>query len=373
MTDAALHDPANDIEILKLERTQVWERYKQLDEKDRTNRRNIAQLYILLVAFAAAPFTLTREFIGTAASRIWGFGGVWIACATWYYADRVMFGHGDSLVEKVLCIRQANRIREMSAALSPLYSRLSLLPVREIVITGYRPTGDPTHVGDEQLTNSSYFYKLVSFFHPLYLVLFSCLILFPIEFTDPRFHATRLLFLRVLVGFSGTVFLWLYTSSRVCTHILKAGYRARRIGPDRPWPLFPSEAYLHRRLPGLYRLHVWVKLAWMASAVLFGLNLVRLVYLFLSGALPLQIAIVEEVWWQPLDVWLAWLTPVALGITYALIEIRIRAVLRAARALDSASRRASPSPVQLDLLSDGTDSAGQPLPVHSAALPGGVA
>jgi FtsH-binding integral membrane protein len=324
----SLSSPLSEAELsfMTLEMTHMWDRFKQLQEKNKIITSTVLKLYAVLFVFAAAPFTL-QSFSGTGLSRVWGFGGVWLAITVWFFCDRSFRAYGSFWFEKNFCLRQIAQIRKMMVGSSVSYNRYSLFHAK----VGMKSTPDEdknrthgnTHISRSQVLYTVYFYKLVSIFQPLYLCLFISLIIFPKEMTDPNVDTSRELFLRVLLGFSIVPFVWLITSMERCFGLLKNAFRARRISTKSPWPRFPDEDKHKFHLFGqskiIYKLLI-------ASALIVSLcNLIRFIYLLLDKQ--------EDVayWWATLDWHLLAITASVFVLIALYHEMDVRHVLSNAK------------------------------------------
>jgi hypothetical protein len=268
-----------EVTYMTSEMDHMWERYAQLQKKNQVMTSTILRLYIILFAFAAAPFTL-QYFSATGISSVWGFGGVWLAITAWFYCDRAFRAYGVFWFEKIFCLRQIAQIRKMMVGESDKYNEFSLFRTRAYVKTiednEKERVHGPTHISRSQVTYTVYFYKIVSLFQPLYLLLFISLIILPKEMTDPHVGITQALFLRVLLGFSFILFIWLKTSMDRCFGLLKNAFRARRISRDCPWPRFPDDKKNELHFPGSQILS-WS--LWASAFALSIVNLIRFLYL----------------------------------------------------------------------------------------------
>jgi hypothetical protein len=342
----------NQADFLKLEAQSVWDRHKQLQEKNKTIMETVLKLYSFLLIFAAAPFT--REgVLETGFSRVWGFGGVWLALAAWIYSDRSFRAYGGHLLEQVFCIRQIAQIREMIMSSSLTYSMLSLLPPSRTKSTKL------SHISSSQILYTAYFYKVLSFFTPMYLCLFLCMILFPAVMLNPQIHVTRSIYARVSLGFSVVFFFWLGSSMKRCYGLQREAFRARRISPENFWPDFPEEDQLHpvpatkgedrwNRFIRHLRTYWWSwrKWAnWLLGGVCYVLAILDLALFVqrLIGA-PSGLAVpsvlgnagsgldvaLRAYWWRPEEFTLLWCTIIIFVIRFAFLEVDLRTVLKIA-------------------------------------------
>lgn len=318
--------------FLTLEMAHMWDRYKQLQEKNKYITNTVFRLYMVLFLFAAAPFTL-QHFTSTGISRVWGFGGVWLAFAVWFFCDRSFRAYGTHWFEKTFCLRQIDQIRKIMVGLSDRYNRHSLFPTTPE--RDRKEVREHTHISRSQVKYTVYFYKFVSLFQPFYLILFTSLILFPNEMSDPNSTITRALFFRVLLGFSFIFFAWLMLSMNRCFGILKNTFRARRISTRRPQPKFPSEEEIDLPLADFFKVSDYV-LRWLAFAVSI-INLIRFFYL-MENIQP-----TFGYWWATLDWHLLMITATIFVLMYAHDEWYVRQFLKTAkkhfRRLDEEARQ----------------------------------
>lgn len=322
----SLSSPPSETELafMTLEMTHMWDRFKQLQEKNKIITSTVLRLYAVLFLFAAAPFTL-QYFAGTGISRVWGFGGVWLAITVWFFCDRSFRAYGSFWFEKNFCLRQIAQIRKMMVGSSPRYNRFSLfrtkLDPKDTADDDRNRLHGHTHISRSQVLYTVYFYKIVSLFQPLYLCLFISLVIFPKEMTDPNVDTTRELFLRVLLGFSIFPFVWLFTSMERCFGLLKNAFRARRISTKSPWPRFPDKPDFH-----LFGQSKIVHKLLIASALIAsGCNLIRFVYLLLDRRENV------DYWWSTLDWWLVGITSSIFGFILLYHEVDVRYVLSKAK------------------------------------------
>ncbi|MCA1619526.1 MAG: hypothetical protein LC795_09505 [Acidobacteria bacterium] len=306
--------------FLSLEMSHMWDRYKQLQEKNKYITNTVFRLYMVLFIFAAAPFTLQR-FTSTGISRVWGFGGVWLALAVWFFCDRSFRAYGTHWFEKTFCLRQIDQIRKITVGLSERYNHYSLFPTAPA--RGRKEVREHTHISRSQVKFTVYFYKFVSLFQPFYLTLFASLILFPDEMSDPNSTVTRTLFLRVMLGFSFIFFAWLMLSMDRCFGILKNTFRARRISKHRPQMKFPRETDIN--LPGAGFFRTSRDLLRVFAIVVSVCNLIRFFYL-MQNVQPSF-----GYWWTTLDWHLLSATVFIFVSTYAHDEAYVRSFLKAAK------------------------------------------
>ena len=87
------------------------------DEKDTAQGRLLLRFYVLMLAFSAAPFAYEplRE---PSLLRLWAFGGLWVASTGWYYANRAMRLFGKHTCERVFCMKQIARVRQVEGILN---------------------------------------------------------------------------------------------------------------------------------------------------------------------------------------------------------------------------------------------------------------
>jgi hypothetical protein len=318
-TKGAMGQKDFDESFVRLEAEQIVDRYKTLENKNRAMSATVIRLYILLLLFAAAPFSVPL-YLQTGFLRVWGFGGMWLAIVVWMYFDRSVRSYGKHIFERIFCLRHLSCLRSLVHGNSEWYKTHSLLVTSGPDLMN-KDCGDPTHLSSSQMTATVYFYKVLSLFPPLYLVLFISLVLQPREMLDPSITTTRLLYFRFLVGFSAVMFLWLATSTMNCFGIQREAFRARRISRTSPWPLFPSVASIdesyHRTRTILFRV-----LGVLAGAVATA-NLVRIVQLLSGDGIRKG--------WQTIDIHLAISTGILFLLLIILIETDARYLLSKAK------------------------------------------
>jgi hypothetical protein len=317
--------PEQEVTFMISEKDDMWKRYMQLQEKNRVMTSTLLRLYVLLFAFAAAPFTL-QYFSATGISSVWGFGGVWLAITVWFYCDRAFRAYGIFWFEKIFCLLQIAQIRKMMVGKSERYYEFSLFRtgayVKTIEENQKERVHGPTHISRSQVTYTVYFYKIVSLFQPLYLLLFISLIILPKEMADPHVGITQALFLRVLLGFSFVFFIWLKTSMDRCFGLLKNAFRARRISRDCPWPKFPDDRTHELRSSGS---QILSGLLWTSAFALSLGNLIRFLYLLSNKQRDFNY------WWSGLDWHLVAGTFFLFGVVALYHELDVRSVMRRAK------------------------------------------
>ena len=332
--------------FLQLEAGSVWDRHKQLQDKNKTITETVLKLYSVLLVFAAFPFS--REgILETGFSRVWGFGGAWLALAAWIYCDRAFRAYGSHLFEQVFCMRQIAQLREVMMGSSMRYAELSLLA------TSKNERID--HVSSSQMLYTAYFYKLLSLFTPMYLCLFLAMIMFPHAMFDPKIHTTRAIYLRTMLGFSGVFFFWLGSSMKRCYRLQKQAFRARRISSEKPLPKFPEEENLSpgpvdknqkgwEKLRLLLR-NMWWKVRTWAKRLCWGLaylfavaNVVRFLQLYVAKPDALD----NAYWWQHTDLILVSGTFVLFAALFILLEADLRIVLKIASDKNPVRQTTSP-------------------------------
>src|SRR6267378_511875 len=319
--------PEQEASFLNLQTNLLWDRYKQLEAENDSIKRFVIKIYVFMLLFAAAPFSLAG-FLTTAFSRMWGFGGIWLALAAWFYCDRYFRAYGNNLFERVFCLKEMAQLREIVFQHSEAYNRYSLLPTQG---DGSRAENavDPGYITNSHLTYTAYFYKFLSLFMPMYLCVFLSMIIFPIAMLDAHVGTTRAMYLRVVLAFSFIFFVWLYASMRRCLGLFKDASRARRITVNRPWPqfpreedldLFPGQRYLQRGFPMVASLLGFFNLA------LFGFRYVEI------SKLGTSVSNFDlNLWWQTAEWQLLFATLIVFGLWLVFLEIDVRAILKAAQ------------------------------------------
>lgn len=310
---------AHEQSFLALEMSHMWDRYKQIQEKNKYITNTVFRLYMFLFVFAAAPFTLQR-FTSTGISRVWGFGGVWLAIAIWFFCDRSYRAYGVHWFEKIFCLRQIDQIRKMIVGLSERYNRHSLF--RTIPRRFRMREGKHIHISRSQVLYTIYFYKVVSLFQPFYLILFISLILYPNEMADPNTRNTSSLFFRVALGFSFIFFIWLITSMNRCFGILKNTFRARRISTNVPWPKFPTEDEI--RLPHARTFRIAYSVLLFFAIFVSAGNLILFSYRLFKGQ-------GFEQWWEMPDIGSLIVTPLIFFSLYVHDELYVRHFMKTAK------------------------------------------
>jgi len=309
ITAAELTEPEASYALSELDR--MWDRYRHLQAKNRDSAGIVVKLYTMLFVFAAAPFTL-QQFVSTGMARIWGFGGLWLAITIWFFCDRAFRAHGLFWFEKIHCLRQIDQIRKLFVGRSTLYNSHSLYRrLTDSDNSRNRVTG-ATHISRSQVLYTVYFYKVVSLFQPMYLILFIALVLFPREIIEPNQEISRAVYFRVMLGFSFVLFVWLHTNMNRCCGLLRNAFRARRISPENPWPKYPEDEVA---TPGAK----WARIVFLVTAAVTSVvNFVRFASLYRDGASSL------DNWWADLDRHLLGYTAALLIIYYAYHEFAVR-------------------------------------------------
>jgi hypothetical protein len=314
------------------------ERHKQLQTMNESTSKSVISLYALMLLYAGAPFSGLHSLLGTGFFRVWGFGGMWLALTGWFYCDRALWKYGNHLFEQIFCMRQLFQMDKVAIGRSKLHNLYAILPSY-----GYSwdrlhieatPSDDPTHLSNRRIQAAAWFFKLVNLFPLMYFVLFVSMVLFARKMMDTTGEDRLETYTRVALGFSFVFFWWLSRSMRSCAELMKAAFRARRVGVESPWPRFPDRTVdeatqeLHRR-----RNRVCIGVATCVSII----NLVA----FLSWALLQWPAfhlrqphfLISPIAFAARDKW-AWafgaVSVVIFGIWMWFKECEIRAVLRAA-------------------------------------------
>lgn len=268
-----------DTEFIEIETRLIWDRYRELENRDIADRATVMKLIGALLLYAAVPFSFSRidppSFISTAFARVWAIGGVWLAIVVWVHNDNAFYDQSKRLYERVLCILQINQMRRAMKTLCDVYSRFSLFPA-EVNTTSRKPTGDPAFVRTSHMIIASLFYKFVGLFHPLYVLLFITLFFFPKRLLDSGDDRTHFVFLRVAHGFVFVLFYWVWSSWDRCRGALRNVFRSKRVSRERPWPIIPNSEKLPR---GVQRKHLKLFLAGTA-ALLSVLNLTEFFILY---------------------------------------------------------------------------------------------
>lgn len=303
-----------------------WERHEQLQAKNKNVQASVIRLFSFMLLFAATPFSL-QGFVRSGFSRVWGLGGIWLAIIAWFYCDRTFWSYGNHLFEQIFCLKHIAQIRKMLMSASEPYNLYSLRPTTTR-IANPPFSGSPSRLSRRQIKNAAYFYKAVSFFTPMYLCLFICMVLFPQAMLGEKTETTWTPFLRVLLGFSGAFLLWIWVSMNSCYRLHRNAYRAEWITVQNPWPLFPKEGILELPSAQRYAAKSFSRLAQIATLVnlaLFGWR-----YLFWRYG-PMQgQGYAASYWWQSLDIALLAVTGALVIAWYAFQEWYLRDVLERA-------------------------------------------
>jgi hypothetical protein len=312
-----------EVGIAVTEAEHVWERFRDLEQRNRSNLTSLFKLFTVLIAFASAPFTF-ESFTRTGLSRVWGICGLWVALVAWIYADRTFRSYGRHLFERVFCLRQLRQYRRLLLGRWPEYSRYSLFSDRNLdkdkAVSAF-----PERVERSQVVITLYFYKTISAFFPFYTVLFVSLILAPELILDSGTLSTRSIYTRFALGFSAITFAWLVTSSRRCRGLLEAAFCARRISRTRPWPVFPSD----ERLALWKGRTVLARVIVLAAVALAATNLARMIYLLVARPDGTG-------WWRGCDWYLLAVSGLGLVVMFVHSEIDVRYVLGRAKDVDPA-------------------------------------
>lgn len=296
----------------------VWDRYVRLEDMNKVNESRILRLFILLLVFAAAPFSL-QGFGTSGFIRVWGFGGVWLAVTVWAYFDRVFQAYAERIVERVFCLRQIHLIRLTSVPQTNPYWNSSLFPT-ERESEGEVVSGDPTHISTRQMAFSAYFYKLLSLFLPFYLILFIALMYDPLTMIHRDSNDALRMYAQVTFGLSGVFIIWILSSKNRCLALLKAVYRSRRISPATPWPFAPTNRKSKSLLPSEWQL---VERVLLSCAI--GVAVLNLFYVLL---VELSSVLVKWPWRAHFGVVLLISTVFLYGLLFLYYELFLRKFIR---------------------------------------------
>lgn len=308
-----------DSKYVRLETRQIVARFVELEDKNKSISSSLIRLYIFLLLYAAAPFSLPIHF-ETGFLRVWGFGGLWLAIVMWIQFDRGCRSYGRHLFERIYCIRQLTCLRKLVNMDSENYRNNTLLVVQGSDLERPR-CGDPTHVSSSQVSATIYFYKILSLFPPLYFILFIALILVPTEMLDPNITTTREIYGRFVLAFSSIMYLWGAGSTKNCLSLQEQAFRARRISIRYPWPLFPDLADFLPTYAKVRKILYWS--LWILAAIVSLLNLIRFFYLMVEQS-------VLDCW-QSLDFHLLYVSVGIFAIWVLYTEIEARYILSEAK------------------------------------------
>jgi hypothetical protein len=263
------------------------ERHRQLQSINEGATRSVIHLYTSMLLYAAAPFINLHSLLGGGFFRVWGFGGIWLAFTAWFYCDRVFWKYGNHLFEQIFCMRQVFQMDKVAIGRCKLHNLYAILPSygyswdrRDSQVT---PSDDPTRLAGKRVVGAAWFFKLVNFFPLMYLFLFLSMFLFPGKIMGADGGSLET-YARVSLGFSFLPFVWLRFSMRSCEGLMRAAFRAMRIGVESPWPKFPDETVDDRTV----RLHKWRNsLCFWAALGLSAVNFTVFLYWALRQVPPL--------------------------------------------------------------------------------------
>jgi hypothetical protein len=325
------------------------QRHSQLQGMNEKGNKSVITLYALMLPYAAAPFSNIQHLLSTGFFRVWGLGGIWLALTSWFYCDRTFWRYSNHLFEQVFCMRQLFQMDKIVVGRSKLHNLYAILPSYgyswDRLKSDITPSGDPTHLSDKRIAAAAWFFKLVSFFPLMYFYLFVALLIFGEQMIDANVENRLVTYFRVALGFSFVCFLWLRRSMKSCGELMRTAFRARRIGVESPWPIFPATLGGHKSWIQRWRNKGWRDKGLIsAAAAASALN----AYMFVAWSVTHIPAIAQRApaWSKSLPSmdrywgWTAFATLAILLIWGFSMERKTIAVLEAAQA-------AWPSPSQV--------------------------
>jgi len=182
--------------------------------------------------------------------------------------------------------------------------------------------GFPERISPAQITAASYFFKFITLFPVLYVILFLACALYPANMISSTGEAT-ITFGRIALLLSFVPFAWVLTSALRCGQLLRSAFTARRIRSHRPWPEFPKL----RTESALYGGRTLLLRALLGIGVVISLgDLSRLVFL--------KIARISVTYWGVIDDFLLVVSITFLAVAFLFCEIDIRTYITKAREVD---------------------------------------